>query len=222
MNKVRINREKFSRVVWENIFQNVERHTHTRAALVRDTAINETLRSKADYNTGSVSIDAMWALYAATHFFGARTIAEVGTFIGNSTYALCAGAGDDGVVHTCDATNALVVSKLDFGEIIQYPKTPSTTMFNTLLSKGVSLDLVFLDGRLLPGDIELLQALSHSQTVFALDDFEGIEKGVINASQLLKSSTFNKLYYHLVYPPVDMDCTIALLVPRTLVEWTDQ
>lgn len=60
-------------------------------------------------------------------------------------------------------------------------------------------DIVFLDGRLKTQDLELLDPLITRETLFVLDDFEGMEKGVINLTQLVG---MEKLHSHfLIFPP---------------------
>jgi hypothetical protein len=54
-------------------------------------------------------------------------------------------------------------------------------MFQKLAVEQKKIDLFLIDGRLAPEDLPLLDALMHDKTVFVLDDFEGIEKGVANA-----------------------------------------
>lgn len=219
---IRINRTRFSRLVWDNIFQGAESQISARQELADRLSTHDKLRVGAEYNTGSMSLDAMVALFSVAYFFKPKVIAEVGTFIGNSTYALVEGAENDCEMHTCDYSNNIDLSPyIHTLSLVQYPKTPSSVMFQKMLEQGKKVDLFFIDGRLSPGDIPLIEKLSKDTTVFALDDFEGVEKGVSNAGLLL-SYNWVKLYYHLVYPPKDMNCNVALLVPRKLVEWTDQ
>ena len=59
-------------------------------------------------------------------------------------------------------------------------------------------DMVFLDGRLKKSDLSLLDPLITKDTIFALDDFEGMEKGVINLTQLM---TMDKLKDHFLLNP---------------------
>jgi hypothetical protein len=69
----------------------------------------------------------------------------------------------------------------------------------------------------------------HDKTVFALDDFEGIEKGVANYSLLQKIIPY---YSHILMYPPDREtltyfglrdrCTTALVVPNTLFRITAQ
>lgn len=221
MTKIRLNRTKFSRIVWKDIFDSVNDRKSVRKALARIASRNETLRQKADYNTGSVSIDAMMALYSVCHFFKFNLIAEVGTFIGNSTCAMALGAKGHTPIHTCDYSNDLNISGPYASNIIQYPKTSSSDMFVKMANESLKADMIFLDGRLAPKDLSILGSIITEDTFFVLDDFEGIEKGVANASMLMSQHNFRP-YYHLIYPPEGMDCHIALIIPKKIVEWTDQ
>jgi predicted O-methyltransferase YrrM len=208
--------------VWENIFQGAESQISARQELADRLSTHDKLRVGAEYNTGSMSLDAMVALFSVAYFFKPKVIAEVGTFIGNSTFALVEGAENDCEMHTCDYSNNIDLSHhIHANPLVQYPKTPSSTMFQKMLDTGKKVDLFFIDGRLVPGEFPLIEKLSKNTTVFALDDFEGVEKGVANAGLFL-SHPWTKVSYHMVYPPKDMNCNVALLVPRKLVEWTDQ
>lgn len=219
MNRIRISRKKFSHVVWENIFDYADTEMGVRQLLADRAAAYAKLRDSADYNTGSVSVDAMYTLFCTTHFFKPKVIAEVGTFIGNSTFAMAEGAGDNCEIHTCDYSNDIQLES-SIGAI-QYPKVPSTTMFNKMVEAGKKVDLMFFDGRLTPGDITLISRLVTDDTVYVFDDFEGVEKGVAN-TQLFMSYPSIKVAYHFIYPPKDLNCNIAMLIPRKHVEWTDQ
>jgi hypothetical protein len=57
-------------------------------------------------------------------------------------------------------------------------------MFADMAEEGLKADLVYLDGRLSQQDEEPLNKILAPHTVFVLDDFEGIEKGVANAMML--------------------------------------
>jgi predicted O-methyltransferase YrrM len=219
--KIRLSRAKFSRIFWKDIFDSVDDRNTVRKALVRIASRNEPLRQKADYNTGSVSIDAMMALYSVCNFFKFHLIAEVGTFIGNSTCAMALGSVKNTPIHTCDHSNDLNIAGPLGSNIIQYPKASSSEMFIKMASKSLKADMIFLDGRLTPKDFNVLGSVVKDDTFFVFDDFEGIEKGVANASALMSQHNI-KPYYHLVYPHEGMDCRIALMIPKKAVEWTDQ
>ena len=53
-------------------------------------------------------------------------------------------------------------------------------MFEFLASKQAKLDMLHLDGRLIKEDIKLLSQLLKADTLIALDDCEGDEKGHMN------------------------------------------
>jgi ABC-type histidine transport system ATPase subunit len=57
-------------------------------------------------------------------------------------------------------------------------------MFKDLAEKGVGVDLIYLDGRLQQEDFQYFSKIIHDQTIFVFDDFEGVEKGVVNAMML--------------------------------------
>ncbi len=137
--------------------------------------------------TGSMSLEATKLLWLLGRYFSPRVAVEVGTYIGRSTAALFMGARPElEKLYTCDATfDAWDPEHLaSAGEIEYFGKTTSTQMFENLLSRGVKADLFFLDGRLQDADLNLLPSMTHSKTVFLLDDFEGLEKGIINGIKL--------------------------------------
>ena len=137
--------------------------------------------------TGSMSLEATKLLWLLGRYFSPRVAVEVGTYIGRSTAALFMGARPEiEKLYTCDATfDAWDPGHLaSAGEIEYFGKTTSTQMFENLLSRGVKADLFFLDGRLQDADLNLLPSMTHSKTVFLLDDFEGLEKGIINGIKL--------------------------------------
>ncbi|MEO8114233.1 MAG: class I SAM-dependent methyltransferase, partial [Phenylobacterium sp.] len=131
-------------------------------------------------------------------YFRVNRIIEVGTFIGRSTLAMASAMDAEdiaGDIFTCDGSNAMTVPWSGKSRLHQFPKTTSTDMLGRL--DGV-FDFVFLDGRLTREDLPLLEGLISQDTIFALDDFEGVEKGVANLSQLYG---LGKLKSHfLIYP----------------------
>jgi len=185
----------------------------------------ETHRPGMANQTGSIPLSTALYLTLLAKHMGARNVVEVGTFIGKSTMALAAGM-QTGTISTCDATNDAPA----FGEMpvkINFnPKTTSTAMLRNLLkTPGHEADLFFFDGRLPPEDAELVKALSGPRTVYAFDDYEGIEKGVSNAAMLRHKGLA------VIYPPeqellhpygVADRSTLGLLVPVHLFQFTAQ
>lgn len=216
MNHVRINRTRFSEAVWDNIFEEAKWREGERRRLNAALLRLDALRSGADYNTGSITADSGWVYFCIANFFRPKMVAEVGTFIGRTTTAVAWGARD-AEIHTCDSSNDLKIPT--YHKVKQYPKTTSAEMFKLLSEIGVGVDMVILDGRLSNEDGEPLSKILTDDTIFVFDDFEGVEKGTVNASLLLHSLS---PYYHLVYPPKNLNTGVAMLLPRKLVEYTNQ
>lgn len=230
MEQIRINRAALSRLVWSDILAST-------ASVDRDVISEpfdylEANRKKADYNTGSINFANAWCLYSLTRYFKPRVVAEVGTFIGKSTMAMAEAMQhalvENPIIYTCDSSNDISLEDRIDVQLEQFPKMTSTDMFTAMVSRQVKADLVFVDGRLSPEDIELLGQVAHESTVFAFDDFEGIEKGVINTLNL--SNLFAN-GYTLIYPPdtallLDAylmgNSNLAMIVPFSLVRFTNQ
>ena len=73
------------------------------------------------------------------------------------------------------------------GEIIDRIKYFGNTSHRSLKkihSEGKKLDLIFIDGRISPEDCKLFSQVMSPNCVFVFDDFEGVEKGVVNAIML--------------------------------------
>lgn len=233
MEKIRINRARLTDLVWRTILEETSLHSlMVRDELLSKSSALDELRHHAAYNTGSISTGAIYSLFAAIAFFRPKIIAEVGTFIGKSTFAMACGLdichSEGGQIFTCDFSNNI---PLDFGtttQVLQYPMTSSGEMFRDLLSKKIRCDIILLDGRLPPEDLPVLGKLLHHESVILLDDFEGIEKGVSNAALLMPSLQATHL---LAYPPsfamlkehgLHEGCSVAMIVPRSLIEHTHQ
>lgn len=233
MEKIRINRARLTDLVWRTILDETSLHgVMNREELIAKSSALDELRRHAAYNTGSISTGAIWSLFAAVVFFRPQTVAEVGTFIGKSTFAMACGLDvcnkDGGQIFTCDFSNDIPLKFGTATRVQQYPMTASTDMFGDLRRKGVRCDLVLLDGRLPAEDLPVLGELLHQESVILLDDFEGIEKGVANAALLMPSLQSTHL---LAYPPssalllehgLHEACSVAMIIPRSLVEHTHQ
>ena len=101
----------------------------------KSTLLDE-LRSQADYNTGSISSGAIWALFGACLFFKPKTVAEVGRFTGKSTFAMACAMDmvfpEGGQIYTCDFSNKI---NLNFGTqktVRQFQMQSSTDMFSAM------------------------------------------------------------------------------------------
>jgi hypothetical protein len=76
------------------------------------------------------------------------------------------------------------------------------------------VDLMYLDGRLQDGDFEYFPKIIHDQTIFVFDDFEGIEKGTVNAMRLESGTRV------LIYPREDRKTAVSL--PFTMLHFVAQ
>ena len=193
---IQVNRKRLSRAVWSSLLAQPVDIAHTRPL--------ERLREQAAYNTGTTADASLIALGAVVRAVRPKRVIEIGTFIGKST-AMLAEYGAE--VHTCDASNDIRLPAA-VGNVTQY-HCSSTAMLQTLRGE---FDMAYIDGRLQPDDVGLLKRLLTPQAVIALDDFEGLEKGVWNAQQLDLSNRV------LVYPPESVpgaqdDSSLALILP---------
>lgn len=233
MEAIRINRAKLSQASWEAIYDNAAPYVYNEMNKLMSRALSlDTLREQADYNTGSISTAAIWSIFSACLYFQPQMVAEVGTFIGKSTLALAAAmdqVGDETLgVFTCDFSNDIELNLDTRTQVTQFRKQSSTEMFDKLARQGLRCDLLLLDGRLQDKDIGILSAILHDQSVILLDDFEGTEKGCVNAMVLMSSLVET---HFLLYPPTRESmqkrglldgCTLAMIVPKMLVTFTNQ
>jgi predicted O-methyltransferase YrrM len=209
MNPILIGRKRLSDIVWGIIDEKVGDFPFE--IIEKIVEEQQSLRSEAEYKTGSVPYDDAIELYKITKFFQPNTIAEVGTFIGVSTLTMNLALERLVDIYTCDMSNAI---DLDTLNIHQYPKTASPDMFKDLAQKETKIDLVYLDGRLSQNDIEPLSKIIHADTVFVFDDFEGVEKGVVNAMMV---ESFARA---LIYPREGRKTAIS--VPFSLLQIVPQ
>jgi len=209
MNPITIPREAFSELIWRRL------NSPTRALGNLFDRL-DLLRAEADYNTGSINHQDARDLQQIVGHFQPRVVAEVGTFIGRSTTTMAQAMPEGGTIYTCDVSNDIKLPEIPGATIEQFPKKSSTEMFEILISRKVKVDLFYIDGRLTPKDYWLLMELMHDATVLVLDDFEGIEKGVVNAMGLMQ----HLRSYALVYPR-NYGKT-AMMLPPKLVQFTAQ
>lgn len=178
-------------------------------AEIRQHAITaERRRRLAKYDTGTISEAACLYLRAVTEYYQTKIAIEIGTFIGTSALAMRADR-----VYTCDKSNDCGPRA---GHIICHPYTSSTRMLSGLALRGVRADFFFFDGRIKWPDIDPIRELSTPSAVYAFDDYEGEEKGVVNVERL---RPYLPRHYALVPPPtrvldLESTTTIALLVPN--------
>jgi predicted O-methyltransferase YrrM len=194
-----VNRKRLSRAIWDTLFADLpDLPWH----VIEDLEKLDPAR-----RTGSTNHASLIALWAVIRHFRPKVVAEIGTYIGKSTFVL---AREGAEVHTCDMTHDF---KLPLTTSITQYHSSSTEMLAKLDGK---IDLLHLDGRLQPDDKPHLERLFTPGTVITLDDFEGIEKGVWNAMQIDLSQRI------LVYPPERElteryavgDATTAIILPN--------
>lgn len=238
MNNLSLNRATMSRAVWEVILNDASETNNVKNFFMDTMHRHNGLRDRADYNTGSIGPANAWCTYAVAKYFNPDTVAEVGTFIGTSTsalaYGMFMGAKKDTVsaqklILTCDSSNDIPLELNPYSVVVeQFPKKTSLEMFQSMHERNIYADLMNIDGRLSLEDFAIIDKVIHERTVFVLDDFEGIEKGVINAANLMG---LNLRQYGLVYPPEQellskhgftVRCTTALLIPMNIVQLTNQ
>jgi hypothetical protein len=214
MNTLQIGRARFSRFFWEIVDDRISEYPYE--AIEKIIQDQQHLRGEADYNTGSLPYDDAVELYKLVRVFAPQIIAEVGTFIGVSTRVMREGAWSADI-HTCDMTNAINISPVSDSKLFQYPKLSSTSMFQHLAEEKIVVDLIYLDGRIQAEDFDYLASITHDKTVIIFDDFEGIEKGVVNAMRL---EAPNRV---LIYPrdgkktAVSLPIGVIQLVPQEAV-----
>jgi len=210
MNPIQIGRRRLSEVVWNIIGEESGDEEISICNIVDE---QQHLRLKADYKTGSVPLEDAIDLFLIVKHFQPKVIAEVGTFIGVSTRVMSEAAQELSVIYTCDVSNNITVHEGNL-LISQFPKTPSHEMFKFLAEKNVKVDLVYLDGRLGQDDIESLNKIIHENTVFVMDDFEGVEKGVANAMMV---ESFSRA---LIYPREGRKTAVS--IPFSLLQIVPQ
>lgn len=89
-------------------------------------------------------------------------------------------------------------------------------MFQALVVKQAKLDVLHLDGRLMPDDLKLLAQLLKDDTLIALDDCEGDEKGHMNLDLLRRAGL---LQQHPYVEPFPRDMFRAWNLETRSVTW---
>lgn len=228
---IRISAYDLSRIFWPRVYE-VHQHIYEEiGSSLRDLAKNNAaLRTDAEYNTGSINLFDAFNLTCLVSFFKIDTIAEVGTFIGNSTTAMALGMslrGLSGEIFTCDFSNKInLINPFQSVAISQFQKISSTHMFEHLIALGKRFPMMHFDGRIQDQDLPLIDKLITPETILVLDDFLGVEKGVANVLKLL---SLENLRNHILVHPTDTSdiralpffhtrlelCATAVMLPRS-------
>jgi len=232
--RFRLNPAVMSQVLWQDILSEIELEMPAAAARIAQAWREcEATRARMAYNTGSISSSAGMALYALTRRLAPRTVFEVGTFIGKSTVAMALALEDAGVgeatIYTCDASNDFHLPHGGSARIVGFPRKTSTQALTEVAAQGAQVDLFHLDGRLAEADLALLQRVARPDAIYAIDDFEGSEKGVANAAMLRAQPALRG--HILAYPPdrqllasfgLHSRCLTAVLLPAASFGFTTQ
>ena len=217
MNDLMISRDKFSKFFWDDL---IDRSYYFQSPEL--TRSLEALRIDADYATGSLNAGDCQDVHAVFSYFKPRTVAEIGTFIGRSTHAI-ASALDAGDIWTCDASNALDLPAPAKPNVTirQFKKQTSTQMLKIAQQEGMRFGAFYVDGRLSEEDVELMFSVTNFDGgVIVLDDFEGIEKGVANASMIMNAAAKAGGTMALIYPREGGKT--AVMLPFTKIRFVPQ
>lgn len=187
-------------------------------------------------NSGSIGLGSALSLFLAAHRKAPRLVAEVGTYIGNSAAAIGCGAGiaQQAIqMITCDlhpcTQQPFAGLKLPEGSKAQVVQGTSTKMFELLASKKARLDMLHLDGRLMKDDLKLLGQLLTNDTLIALDDCEGDEKGHMNLDLLRRAGLIQNHAYVEPFPrelfrgwSLETRSATGFLLPQSSISFTRQ
>lgn len=191
------------------------------------------LKNQMFYKTGSIAVASAVAIYILTRKVQPEFVAEIGTFVGRSTMAMAMALNDCGVpaeIYTCDKDNPFALEPEVGGvKIFGHPQSGSTEMLEKISSLGRKVDMMFIDGRLSSKDISIIKNISSEKCVYLFDDFEGIEKGVVNCLMFKQESAFAR---HILLPPMRIPSatgwdwqgvnSVAVLMPQSLLRLTNQ
>jgi hypothetical protein len=174
-----------ARSFWKELNSSLVDEEASREA-VRILEDSRVIEARFPSRTGSISLHSIKNVWLLANYFQPSVIVEVGTYIGRSTLAMARGARQTlKGLFTCDASfDCWSPPTPEDATTIQYfGKTSSTDMLKALASR-TQVDMFLLDGRLQHEDLQLISSLRHDRSVFLVDDFEGVEKGVDNALKL--------------------------------------
>lgn len=238
-NLIRINPNDLSKVFWDKILTN----SNTKKEIMGKDFYNkidqlDKLRHQINQpvtNTGSVTLTTSWLLFSLTLFFKPRSIVEIGSFIGKSVFGMAI-ASDlyleeyPTQIYCCDYSNKIDFPNITSNKIQQFHMTSSTDMLSKI-DNNVKIDLLHIDGRLEEQDYGLLKNKISNECIIILDDFEGIEKGVVNLINIFQKNLVSRKTHFLVYPIQDETkikhdlyekSTSAILLPVSKVIFTPQ
>jgi len=192
---------------WDRLYGGLLDAGYEEMKLLRD--VNERRRALAKYDTGSVTLGQMMQLRAISKTLKPSSIvAEVGTFIGNSTTAIIADR-----IYTCDRSNDCLAEPFA-SNIKTFPYQESTEMLGWMAEHNLKVDLFFFDGRIQLPDLPLILRLSHPDTLYLFDDYVDGQKGVANVKLL--TSILPQRYF--VMPDHRLNSSMAAIGPMKLFQ----
>ncbi len=236
MNPLLINQNNFSTLFWKIVLSSRNGLQKKDFENLSNEILSlQSLRTQADYNTGTISPKSALWLFLLTRYFKPTTIAEVGTFIGTSGLSMVRGVDSNNATvafYSCDVSNSIDIPYNGSSTVEFFKKSDSTQMFRQLKERGIVPDMLHIDGRLNQDDFPMLVDLKIMDAIVLLDDFEGIEKGVANAFALQGITSKSHV---MIYPPKPEDCcsddldeffpgtcTTAVLLPLKVLNFTRQ
>jgi len=227
MNDLYLSETMIAKIFWTELQSETLKQMATRDLVEYIFPHADAIAHSYPSRTGSISRKSAELIWLLARYFEPKSIAEVGTYIGRSTLSLYKGAEQTlASLSTCDVSfSAWRAPDNDAKSKIRYfGKTGSQEMFKALADEGAKIDLFMLDGRITAPDLELIEQLYTPKSVFIVDDFEGVEKGVENV--FLLRNRFKDLLLLSPEPELsvgwhDSHC-LAVLVPIGNVQITRQ
>ncbi len=214
-----------ARSFWEELNSSlVEEEASREARRILDDS--RAIEARFPSRTGSISLQSIKTVWLLANYFQPSVIVEVGTYIGRSTLAMARGARSTlKGLFTCDMSfdSWAPPTPEDAATIQYFGKTSSTDMMKALAGR-TQVDMFLLDGRLQQDDLQLISTLRQDRSVFLVDDFEGVEKGVDNALKL--RNAFTDLM--MLAPPATLadgwskSHCLAVLLPSKLIQLSRQ
>ena len=129
--------------------------------------------------SGAISEKDCLILDTLVKQFKPKVIFEIGTWFGTSA-AVMQAAAPDAKIYTCDKHDVCTINVSGISVL----HLTSKQAIKKLQKKGVKIDLVFADGRLMDGDEKRLVKMG--MKVFLTHDYEGKEKGYWNIKKMKK------------------------------------
>jgi len=236
MKNFHINHRDISNIFWKKLFSYSSNMNPDKVSLLKFNENLDKLKNKATYKTGSINRTTQWALFSLAYFFEVKSIIEVGSYIGKSLSSLLHGSvkaslnNEDILAICCDKDNKITLPKFSKAKVHQFHKKTSTEMFKNI-DKNIQFDLFHFDGRIQNEDIDYIKKFSHNESIYLFDDFEVVEKGVVNYSLMLENNIIDKTKYLIITPPNEIilkefgffeKCTTACVIPFSVIRFSTQ